>query len=92
MFSKFFFLTFSSFRTIEKSISYPTYYLMLQFFFSDRFFSINQGSELSAIRPVLGGVPQESVLGPLLYIIYTHNTFTIFQKLIAINGNNKTIN
>ena len=40
-------------------------------FLSDRTQQVAYAGELSTTRPLLFGVPQGSVLGPLLYILYT---------------------
>lgn len=42
-------------------------------FLSDRFMSVRAGSAWSKPRPVNGGVPQESILGVLLFNITTDN-------------------
>lgn len=49
----------------------PEYYLILKSFLSDRYFTVCQGSSYSNYFPVLAGVPQGSILAPLLYSIYT---------------------
>lgn len=43
----------------------------LQSFLTDRTHQVAYGSQLSTVRQLLFGVPQGSVLGPLLYVLYT---------------------
>lgn len=54
-----------------KGILPATYYLILKSYLSDRFFQVTQGTSSSPIYPILAGVPQGSILAPLLYIVYT---------------------
>jgi len=44
---------------------------LVRSFLTDRTQQIAYSGQLSAVQPVLFGVPQGSVLGPLLYLLYT---------------------
>lgn len=47
------------------------YYLLLKSYLSHRYFQIKHGQAYSDIYAIKSGVPQGSVLGPLLYLLYT---------------------
>jgi hypothetical protein len=47
------------------------YYRILQSYLTDRRFQVKFKDEITTIRKTEAGVPQESVLEPVLYLIYT---------------------
>jgi hypothetical protein len=51
----------------------PIYPKFFKSYLQDRQFQIKVGSANSQLRPIQAGVPQGSVLGPLLYTLYTHD-------------------
>ena len=44
---------------------------LLKSYLTDRYFRVKQVEEYSKLKPIKAGVPQGSVLGPVLYLIYT---------------------
>lgn len=48
-----------------------SYVKLLTSYLSDRVFRVREGDEYSSLINIQAGVPQGSILGPLLYLIYT---------------------
>jgi hypothetical protein len=58
-------------------------YTILQSYITNRHFRIKYGEAHSSLRPVLAEVPQGSVFGPLLYLIYTADLPTLANSTTA---------
>lgn len=59
-----------------------SYSLLLKSYISNRYFRVKQEDTYTSLRKINAGVPQGSVLGPILYLLYTcdlpsHNGVTI---------------
>lgn len=53
------------------SLQFPLHLVrMIKMFLSDRFFCVNVGNSVSDLKLIPAGVPQGSVLGPILYNIF----------------------
>jgi len=59
------------------------YYLLLKTYLHSRYFKVKYNSSYSSCHEVLSGVPQDSVLEPLLYLIFTAELPTTDHTIIA---------
>lgn len=79
---------------LKKVLPAP-YYLFFKSYLEERFFYVKVNDEVSDICPIKAGIPQGSVLGPVLYTIFTYDmpiredvtvaTYADDTALIAVN-------
>jgi hypothetical protein len=54
-------------------------------------FRIKQGSKYSKLKEIKAGVPQGSMLGPVLYLLYTCDVFQTANTKIATFADNTAV-
>lgn len=59
------------------------YYLLLRSYLHDRYFRVKQESEYSSLRKIAAGVPQGSVIGPILYLLFTRDLPNSKETMLA---------
>lgn len=74
-----------------KSILPFTYYLIIKSFLQNRYFSVRMGVFVSLFYLIQAGVPQGSILAPLLYILFTFDLPTTPFTLTATFADDKAI-
>jgi hypothetical protein len=63
------------------------YFLLLKSYLYSRYFLVKVENEYSELTSINAGVPQGSVLGPLLYLLYTADLPTSPRTLTATFAN-----
>jgi hypothetical protein len=66
-------------------------YKILQSYLTNRYFRTKYRETYSSLRPILAGVPQGGVLGPLLYLTYTADLPTLENSTTAIFADDTAI-
>lgn len=67
------------------------YFCILKSYLQDRHYRVKYLNEFSPFHPINAGVPQGSVLGPLLYLLYTSDLPTTGNATVAIFADDTAI-
>lgn len=74
-----------------KKVFPHTLYLILKSYLQERYFMVKQEQEITKLYPVKSGVPQGSILGPILYILFTADLPTSNNITTASFADDKAI-
>jgi len=66
-----------------KTLFPDSIYKILKSYLENRYFLLKYREEYTSLHPVLSGVPQGSVLWPLLYLLYTAGSHTTADSITA---------
>ena len=58
-------------------------YLILKSYITNRYFRVKYENEYSELKKIMSGVPQGSVLGPILYLLYTRDIPNLKETTLA---------
>lgn len=75
---------------LKKLLPHPNYEF-LKSYLTDRHFIVKQGTEYTDLYPIHSGVPQGSVLGPILYLLYTADLPTTRTTTVATYADDTAI-
>ena len=78
------------FKLKQLGIGGPFYNILAEFL-SNRTQRVVVDGQLGDLRPILSGVPQGSVLGPLLFILYTHDMWFGLENLLVSYADDATL-
>jgi retron-type reverse transcriptase len=67
------------------------YCKILESYISGRLFKIKQGRKYSNLKEIKAGVPQGSVLGPVLYLLYTYDVPQTPDTKIATSADDTAV-
>ncbi|KAH8306794.1 hypothetical protein KR044_007526 [Drosophila immigrans] len=68
---------------IKRDLPQP-HYALLQSYLKDRQFQVRCGEDRSAVKIIQAGVPQGSVLGPILYNLYTADMTVLQEEALLV--------
>jgi len=64
---------------------------ILKSYLENRYFLLKYREEYTSLHPVLSGVPQSSVLGPVLYLLYTDDLCTAAGNTTTTFANDSAV-